>query len=65
MILSRTTIRLNKAIYQRARRAAEAAEYSSVDEFVEHAVEKELAHREESLSKDELARKLKGLGYLE
>jgi hypothetical protein len=64
-MLSKTTLKLNKTICERARRAAEAGGYSSVEEFVEHAVEKELANHEESLSKDDLVRKLKGLGYLE
>jgi hypothetical protein len=63
-MLSKTTVKLNKAICARARLAAEAAGYSSLEEFVEHAVEKELANHEQSLSKDELVRKLKGLGYL-
>jgi hypothetical protein len=63
-MLSKTTIKLNKAICERARRAGEAAGYSSLEEFVEHALEKELANHEESQSKDELVRKLKGLGYL-
>jgi hypothetical protein len=61
----RTTIKLNKSIWERARRAADAAGYSSIEEFVEHAVEKELARHEESPSNDDLVRKLKGLGYLE
>jgi hypothetical protein len=64
-MLSKTTLKLNKTICERARRAAQAAGYSSLEEFVEHAVEKELANHEESLSKDDLVRKLKGLGYLE
>ncbi len=63
-MLSKTTVKLNKVICERARRAAEAAGYSSLEEFIEHAVEKQLADREQSPSKDELARKLKGLGYL-
>ncbi|HEY1206748.1 MAG: hypothetical protein ABSH46_09830 [Bryobacteraceae bacterium] len=62
---SKTTIKLNKTICERARRAAEAAGYSSLEEFIEHAVEKELANREECPSKEELVRRLKGLGYLE
>ena len=58
------TIKLNKTICERAKRAAESAGYSSLEEFVEHAIEKELANHEESQSKEELVRKLKGLGYL-
>lgn len=64
-MLSKTTLKLNKTLCERARRAAHAAGYSSLEEFVEHALEKELANHEESLSKDDLVRKLKGLGYLE
>lgn len=69
-MLSTTTVKLNKTICGRARRAAEAAGYSSLEEFIEHAVEKELANHkdpisEDSISKEELVRKLKGLGYLE
>jgi hypothetical protein len=64
-MLSKTTLKLNKTLCDRARHAAAAAGYSSVEEFVEHAVEKELANHEASLSKEELVRKLKGLGYLE
>jgi hypothetical protein len=63
-MLSKTTVKLNKAICERARQAASTAGYSSLEEFVEHAVEKELANHEASRSKDELVRKLKGLGYL-
>lgn len=64
-MLSKTTVKLNKTICERARQAAKAAGYSSLDEFIEHAVEKELANHEQSMSKDELVRKLKGLGYIE
>ncbi len=63
-MLSKTTVRLNRNICERARRAAKVAGYSSVEEFIEHAVEKELANREPSEPKGELVRKLKGLGYL-
>ena len=64
-MLSKTTLKLNKALCERARIAAEAAGYSSLDEFVEHAIEKELLPREDARSKEELVRQLKGLGYLE
>jgi hypothetical protein len=64
-MLSKTGIKLNKTIFERARVAAGAAGYSSVEEFIEHAIEKELANHEESMSKEDLVKKLKGLGYLE
>ncbi|MFY9724840.1 MAG: hypothetical protein WB579_16935 [Bryobacteraceae bacterium] len=63
-MLSKTTIKLNKTICERARRAARHAGYGSLEEFVEHAVEKELMNHEQASPKDELVRKLKGLGYL-
>lgn len=61
----RTTIKLNKTLWQRVKRCAESQGYSSVDEFVEHVLEKETARIEEAESDKEIARKLKGLGYLE
>jgi hypothetical protein len=63
--LSKTTVKLNKPLCQRAQRIAEQAGYSSLEEFLEHVLEKELAHFEESDSKADVIKKLKGLGYLE
>ena len=60
-----TSIKLNKDLWRRAKRCAEAAGYSSPQEFVIHLLEKELAKIEESESNEEIVRKLKGLGYLE
>jgi hypothetical protein len=64
-MLTKTSVKLSKALCERARTAAEAAGYSSLEEFLEHAVEKELAHIEEAEGKEEVLRRLKGLGYLE
>ena len=63
--MSKTSLKLNKTLCHRAARVAEKAGYRSVEEFVEHVLEKELAHFEESDSKEEVIKKLKGLGYLE
>ena len=63
-MLSKTTVKISRPLGDRAKRAAEALGYSSREEFIEHAIEKELANFEASESKDEVARKLKGLGYL-
>jgi hypothetical protein len=43
---------------------SEVAGYSSVDEFVVHALEKEVAAIGETESAEEMREKLKGLGYL-
>ena len=61
---SKTTLKLNKSLCERAARIAGHAGYSSLEEFVEHVIEKELAHFEETDSKEEVIKKLKGLGYL-
>jgi hypothetical protein len=62
---SKTSLKLNPSLCDRARVAAARIGYSSVEEFIEHAIEKELAQHEEPDAKDDVARKLKGLGYLE
>ena len=61
----KSTVKLNKTLVQRAAGIAEHAGYSSVEEFIEHIIERELSHFEESDSKEEVVKKLKGLGYLE
>ena len=65
VMTSKTVLKLNKPLIERARAAARKAGYSSVEEFVEHAVEKELARFEQAGSKDDVMRQLKGLGYIE
>jgi metal-responsive CopG/Arc/MetJ family transcriptional regulator len=61
----KTAVKIEKSLAQRAERAAAKAGYSSREEFIEHAIEKELVHYEEGESKDDVMRKLKGLGYIE
>lgn len=62
---SKTSVKLNKALCDRARKIVEKVGYSSLEEFIEHAVERDLARLEQSESKEDLLKKLKGLGYLE
>ena len=57
-------IRLNPELLARVKKHSQAAGYSSVEEFITHALEKELAHLESSESEEELRKRLKGLGYL-
>ena len=64
-MLSKTTVKLNPDLCRRALRIAEHAGCSSLDEFVEQVLEKELAHFEESDSKEDIINKVKKLGYLE
>lgn len=65
MLTNKTVLRLNKFLCQRARKGAEKQGYSSLEEFIEHAIEKELAQMEEPAPKEDVANKLKGLGYIE
>jgi hypothetical protein len=62
---SKTIVKLNPSLCQRAKVAAGRVGYSSVEEFIEHAIEKELVQHEEADAKEDVLRKLKGLGYLE
>lgn len=57
-------IKLDKALLARVKRYADLAGYSSVDEFITHVLEKELAKLEGSDSEEDIKKKLKGLGYL-
>ncbi|MBM3316691.1 MAG: hypothetical protein FJY75_02455 [Candidatus Eisenbacteria bacterium] len=57
-------IKISGELHERIARYAKLAGYSSVDEFVVHALESQLAHLEEAQSDEEIKEKLKGLGYL-
>jgi metal-responsive CopG/Arc/MetJ family transcriptional regulator len=59
------SIKLNSDLFQRVAEHAQKAGYSSPEEFVEHVLEKALAESEDAGSKEEVERRLKGLGYLE
>ena len=59
-------VKIDSALYSRAKAAAEAAGYSSVEEFVNHAIEKELAgHTENDVDDKDVTDRLRGLGYIE
>ena len=60
-----TSIKLNKELFEKVKKCADAAGYSSPQEFVEHVLERELAKVESSASDEEIAKKLQGLGYLD
>jgi len=61
---TKTNVKLSSSLCDRARQVVEKAGYSSLEEFIEHAMERDLTKLESSESKEELMRKLKGLGYL-
>ncbi len=57
-------VKLDRDLLARVRRYADIAGYSSVEEFITHALEKELAQLEEADSEDEIRKRLQGLGYI-
>ena len=57
-------VKLEKALLTKIKRYADLAGYSSVEEFITHALEKQIAELEQSESEQELRKKLKGLGYI-
>lgn len=57
-------ISIDKQLWDKLKRLSELAGYSSPNEFVVHALEKEVASIEEAESDDAIREKLKGLGYL-
>jgi hypothetical protein len=57
-------LKIDKALLERAKRYAEMAGYSSVAEFVEHLLARELTKLDESDSEEEIKKKLQGLGYI-
>ena len=57
-------ITLNKDLLASVKKFTEIAGYSSVEEFISHALEKELAVLEEADTEEEIKKKLQGLGYI-
>ena len=65
MLGSSTSIKLEKDLFERVKRCADAGGYSSPQEFVQHVLEKELSSIEDGESDEEILKKLQGLGYIE
>ena len=57
-------IKLDKALLAKVKRYSDLAGYSSVEEFITHALEKEIAQLETADSEEDIKKKLKGLGYI-
>jgi hypothetical protein len=58
-------IKIDPGLFDRAKRAAEAAGYSSVDEFIAHCIEQELQKSKADDTEKQVADQLRGLGYIE
>ena len=57
-------IKIDKGLYEKIKRFAEIAGYSSPAEFITHCLEKEIAKIEEADSEEDIKKKLKGLWYI-
>lgn len=57
-------VKLDKALLAKAKRYARIAGYSSVEELIAHALDKELAKLDDAQTEDEIRQRLQGLGYI-
>ncbi|MCH8333392.1 hypothetical protein IIC65_05615 [Candidatus Sumerlaeota bacterium] len=57
-------VKIDKDLLDKIRKYSEIAGYASVEEFVTHALEKEIAQLEDADSEEEIKKRLKGLGYI-
>ncbi len=53
-----------RRFHRKVAKYSEIAGYSSVEEFITHALEKELAKLEDADSEEEIKKRLQGLGYI-
>lgn len=58
-------IKINSNLLARAKDTAESAGYTSVEEFVTHLLETELAKNQSSDNDEKVADQLRGLGYID
>ena len=58
-------IKLDAHLYDRVKKIAEIAGYSSTDEFIVHIIEKELSRLESAETDEKVEERLRGLGYIE
>jgi hypothetical protein len=58
-------VKIEPSLYDRAKKAAEAAGYSSVEEFIANCVEKEIQRLKVEQDEGQVSDQLRGLGYLE
>ena len=57
-------IKISKALHEKLQVVAEEKGYSSVEEFAVHVLEEAVSEVAESLSDEEVRKRLEGLGYL-
>ena len=63
-MLSKKSVKIDKALWQKIQAIAKVAGYASADEFVVHALERQIAEFESADTDEEILKKLRGLGYI-
>lgn len=58
-------IKIDSALFARAKNVVEVAGYSSLEEFFTHIIEKEVTKYEQTDADEKTAEQLRGLGYIE
>ncbi len=58
-------IKIDDGLYDRVKSIAEIAGYPGPEEFIIHMIEKELAALENPEADEDVAERLRGLGYIE
>jgi hypothetical protein len=58
-------ITIDAGLFDRAKKAADASGYSSVEEFIAHCVENELKALKLDEAHEQVSKQLRGLGYIE
>lgn len=64
MFGSTVKVKLEKDLVEKARKLATIAGYASAEEFITHALEKELSQFDDADSEEEIKKRLRGLGYI-
>ena len=57
-------IKLDRELLDKVKKYADIAGYSSAEEFITHALEKELQKLEGADDEEEIKKRLRGLGYI-
>ena len=58
-------LKIDDALFDRAKRAAQTAGYSSVEEFIADCIEKQIQRLKVEQDETEVTDQLRGLGYVE
>ena len=63
-MFGRKKVSIDNDLWRKIAMLSEVAGYSSPDEFVVHALERQIAEFEEAETDEEILKKLRGLGYI-